>query len=444
MTDLLIENGDVLPMNGAAMIPAGVVAVTGEAISWVGPAGAPGAPQRSAAARVIDASGCVVMPGFANSHTHVASNLLLRGLLEDVLLFEWLQTMWALKRNFDYDTLYWASMCGDLELLKAGITSFNEHFDAYDVEPQLEALERIPLRATLGYGLADRGLYEPRSAYSRRILDTFGDLVAAHHDTRGGLLHLALSPHAVYSCGEAMWREVRALADEHGVTIHTHLSEGNQEVQYCLDTYGLRPVQWLHSLGFLGPDVTAAHCSRLDAADIAAIADTGTRIAHCPVCNAKLGSGTMPLRDVLAAGITVGLATDGPASHNSSDLFEEMKFAGLIHKTNTGDVQFLRIDQLLELTTCQGALAMHRPDTGRLEVGAKADVIVVNLDTAHSQPVYDPRAALVYSARADDVLHAVVNGRLLMEDRVVAGIDEAEVRARFHEAAHRLKDRSLS
>ena len=438
--DIAIINGTVLPMAGREPISGGVVTISGNRIqSVVGGAGV----DTSGARKVIDASGCVVMPGFANSHTHIASNLLLRGLLEDVLLFEWLQTMWTLKQNFDHETLYWASLCGDLEMLKAGITSFNEHFDAYDVEPQIEALSEIPLRATLGYGFADRGLYAPRYDYSRRTLDNFGEIVRQHHDTRDGLLHISLSPHAVYSCGAEMWHEVRGLADDLGVTVHTHLSEGMQEVRYCLENYGMRPVQWLHSLGFLKSDVTAAHCSQLDADDIAILAETGTKVAHCPVCNAKIGSGTMPLREVLGAGITVGLATDGPASHNSSDLFEEMKFAGLIHKTITGDVEFLRIDQLLELSTRQGALAMHRPDTGRLEAGAKADVIVVNLDTAHSQPVYDERAALVYSARADDVLHSVVNGRLLMENRVVAGVDEERIRHRFHESAHRLKQRSL-
>jgi 5-methylthioadenosine/S-adenosylhomocysteine deaminase len=437
--DIAIVNGTVLPMGGRSDIESGIVAITGNSIAAVGDSRT----DVSGAKKIIDARGAVVMPGFANSHTHVASNLLLRGLLEDVLLFEWLQIMWSLKRNFDHETLYWASLCGDLEMLKAGITSFNEHFDAYDVEPQMDALREIPLRATLGYGFADRGLYAPRTDYSLRTMARFADIVAEHHDTRDGLLHVALSPHAVYSCGAEMWHEVRRLADSLGVSIHTHLSEGKQEVAYTTETYGMRPVQWLDSLGFLGPDVTAAHCSSLDDRDIAILARTGTKVAHCPISNAKLGSGTMPLRAVMAAGITVGLATDGPASHNASDLFEEMKFAGLIHKTMTGDVEFLKIGEILESSTAQGALAMHRPDTGRLEVGAKADVIVVNLDTAHTQPVYDPRSALVYSSRADDVTHSIVNGRVLMENRVVAGVDEERVRHKFHEAAHALKQRSL-
>ena len=438
--DLVLTNGIVMPMNGGAVVRSGAVAIDGDSISAVGAASTI---DTNGAKRVIDVRGRVIMPGFSNSHTHIASNVLLRGLLEDVRLFEWLETMWKLKQNFDHETLYWASLCGDLEMLKAGITSFNEHFDAYDVEPQIEALKEIPLRATLGYGFADRGLYAPRTDYSLRTMANFAEIVSRHHRTNGDLLHIALSPHAVYSCGADMWHEVRRLADDLGVTVHTHLSEGMQEVNYCLENYGLRPVQWLHSLGFLGPDVTAAHCSQLDDDDIRLMAETGTKIAHCPVCNAKLGSGTMPLRKVLASRITVGLATDGPASHNASDLFQEMKFAGLIHKATVNDVEFLTIEQLLELATCQGALAMHRPDTGRLEVGAKADVIVVNLDTAHAQPVYDERAALVYSTRADDVTHSVVNGRLLMEERQVTGVDEERIRAKFHEAAHALRRRSL-
>jgi len=438
--DLVLTNGVVMPMNGGVVVRDGAVAIDGDSISAVGPASSI---DTRGAKRVIDVGGRVIMPGFSNSHTHIASNVLLRGLLEDVRLFEWLETMWRLKQNFDHETLYWASLCGDLEMLKAGITSFNEHFDAYDVEPQIEALKEIPLRATLGYGFADRGLYAPRTEYSLRTMANFAEIVSQHHRTNDDLLHIALSPHAVYSCGADMWHEVRRLADDLGVTVHTHLSEGMQEVNYCLENYGLRPVQWLHSLGFLGPDVTAAHCSQLDDDDIRLMAETGTKIAHCPVCNAKLGSGTMPLRKVLASRITVGLATDGPASHNASDLFQEMKFAGLIHKATVNDVEFLTIEQLLELATCQGALAMHRPDTGRLEVGAKADVIVVNLDTAHAQPVYDERAALVYSTRADDVTHSVVNGRLLMEERQVTGVDEDRIRAKFHEAAHDLRRRSL-
>jgi len=438
--DIAIVNATILPMGGADKIARGTLTIRGNTIEAVGPAGTINV---SGTAKTIDARGRVVMPGFVNCHTHIASNMLLRGLLEDVQLFEWLSTMWRLKRSFDPDTLYWASLAGLAEMAKAGITSFNEHFDAYAVEPEIEALQRVPLRATLGYGFADRGIYASITDWSWKTLENFGDLVKKHHRSGGDRIHLALSPHAPYSCGADMFRLVRAVADAEKVAIHTHLAEGPQEVAYVAETYGTTPVRWVHSLGFLGPDVTAAHCTQLTDDDIAIMAETGTRIGHCPCCNAKLNSGTMRLRDVRAAGIPVGLATDGPASHNALDMFQEMKFAGMIHKDRTGDVEFLKTGELLEMATAGAAVAMNRPETGVLAPGRKADVIIVDLDRLHCLPVYDEAAALVYSARADDVATTIADGRIVMEERVLAGVDEAEIRAKFREKALALRDRSL-
>ncbi|MDO6963345.1 amidohydrolase family protein [Rhizobium alvei] len=439
--DLAIVNATVLPMGGAAEITRGTVTIRGAEIVAVGPSSEIDVTNAS---RIIDAGGKVVMPGFVNCHTHIASNMLLRGILEDVQLFEWLSTMWRLKRNFDEETLYWASLMGLIEMVKSGMTCFNEHFDAYRVEPQIAALKKVPLRATLGYGFADRGIYEPITDWSWKALDRFGDKVSAHHRTGNDRVHVGLSPHAPYSCGLDMYRKVREVADAYGLAIHTHLAEGPQEMAYMRETYGTTPVKWLHSLGFLKGDVTAAHCTQLDDEDIRILAETETKIGHCPCCNAKLDSGTLRLRCCREAGITVGLATDGPASHNSLDMFQEMKFAGMIHKDKTHDVEFLKTRELLEMSTCEAAKAMNRPETGRLKPGAKADLIMVDLDKAHCLPVYDVAAALVYSARADDVVMSIVDGQILMEDRVVAGIDEVEVMARFREAALALRDRSLT
>lgn len=438
--DIAIVNATVLPMGGAEKIAGGTVTVSGNAIAAVGAADAVAT---AGAKKVIDARGRVVMPGFVNSHTHIASNMLLRGLLEDVQLFEWLATMWRLKRNFDPETLYWASLAGLAEMAKAGITTFNEHFDAYSVEPEIEALHRIPLRATLGYGFADRGIYASITNWSWQTLENFGDLVKKHHRSAGDRIHLALSPHAPYSCGPEMFRLVRQVADANNVAIHTHLAEGPQEVSYVAETYGTTPVKWVHSLGLLGPDVTAAHCTQLTDDDIAIIAETGTHIGHCPCCNAKLNSGTLRLRDARAAGVQVGLATDGPASHNTLDMFQEMKFAGMIHKDKTGDVEFLTTNELLDMATAGSAIAMNRPESGVLAPGRKADVIIVDLDRLHCLPVYDEAAALVYSARADDVATTIVDGRIVMEERELVGIDEVEIRLRFRERAHALRARSL-
>jgi 5-methylthioadenosine/S-adenosylhomocysteine deaminase len=439
--DIAIINATILPMGGAKKIENGSLTISGDSITAVGPAASV---STAGAKKLIDANDRVVMPGFVNCHTHIASNMLLRGLLEDVQLFEWLQTMWQLKRNFDEETLYWASLMGLVEMAKSGITTFNEHFDAYRVEPQIAALCKMPLRATLGYGFADRGLYAPITDWSWKTLHRFGDKVSLHHRTRNDRVHVALSPHAPYSCGPEMLKLVRQVADAHKVVIHTHLSEGMQEIIYVKETYGTTPVQWVQSLGFLGPDVTAAHATQLNDDDIRILAETGTRIAHCPCCNAKLNSGTLRLRSVREAGIPVGLATDGPASHNALDMFQEMKFAGMIHKDKTGDVEFMKTSELLELATTGAAAAMNRPETGRLAVGRKADVIIVDLDKPHCMPVYDVAAALVYSARADDVVTTICDGQILMEDRVLPGIDETEIRHRFRERALALRCRSLN
>ena len=195
--DIAIVNGTVMPMGGARPIAGGTVTISGRKVAGIGPAAAV---DTSGAARVIDATDCVVMPGFANCHTHIASNQLLRGLLEDVRIFEWLKAMWQLKSNFDEETLYYASLNGLIEMVKSGITTFNEHFDAYRVEPEIEALKVLPLRATLGYGFADRGIYASITDWSWKTLETFGDKVAKYHDTGDGRIKVALSPHAVYSC----------------------------------------------------------------------------------------------------------------------------------------------------------------------------------------------------------------------------------------------------
>lgn len=438
--DIAIINGYVLPMNNQQPIDMGVVTVRGGVIEYVGVASST---EWSAATRVIDAQGGAIIPGLVNSHTHNASNMLLRSLDEDAELWSWLQSMWTLKKNFDPETLYWASMCGLVEMVRSGITCFNEHFDAYALEPEVEALRSIPLRATLGYGFADRGVYEPISDWSWATLRNFGEKVAKHHGSEEGRIHVALSPHAPYSVGEEMWRLTRTVADEHQVSIHTHLAEGANEVKYMQDTYNTTTVKWLESLGILGNDMTAAHCTQLDPADRSILAARGVKIAHCPVSNAKLVSGTMDLGSATTAGITVGLATDGPASHNTMDMFQEMKFAGLIHKDRTQDPKYLPAREILNMATTRSAIAMHRPDIGQLLPGHPADIVVVDFDTAHTLPVYDPESTLVYSSRADDVRFTIVNGKILLDEKEITAVDESEIRARFKESAHALRARSF-
>lgn len=441
--DLAIVGGYVLPMDNKPPITDCVVTVKDGLIAEVGPSDSV---DFSGAARIIEAPTAAVMPGLVNCHTHNASNMLLRGLLEDAELFKWLETMWLLKKNFDKETLYWASLCGLIEMVRAGVTAFNEHFDAYFVEPEAEALKVLPLKATLGYGFSDVGLYKSIAEWSWNSLNNFEKKVARHHRTRNGRLEVALSPHAPYSCTTEMWRKIRNVANDLDIKIHTHLAEGLREVAYVRENYGLTPTAWLESLGFLGPDVTAAHCTQLTDEDIKILADHEVKIAHCPICNCKLVSGTMNLRGVLGAGITVGLATDGPASHNTVDMFQEMKFAAVIHKERTADPECFRTREVLNLATTGAAKAMHRPALGRLAAGAPADITVVELHTPHTLPVYEAESTLVYASRADDVRYTIVDGDILLDNGKLTGLSahsEDEVLNNFRRSALALKKKSL-
>ncbi len=435
--ELAIVGGTVVPCDGGAPMPLTVTVADGKISGLI----APGEPFD--ANLTIDASSCAVLPGFVDCHTHVASNLLLRGLLEDVELFGWLSTMWRLKQNFDHETLYWASMCGLVEMARSGITCFNEHFDGYAVTPEVRALNEIGLRATLGYGFADGGVYAPVADWSWAALADFDAATAGAADIDGDRVRLALSPHAPYSCSEAMWQSVRELANDRSLPIHTHMAEGPNESAYMQTTYGRTTVEWLDDIGFLGADITAAHCTQLTDTDIAILASHDVKVAHCPVCNAKLASGTMNLRGLRAAGVTVGLATDGPASQNTLDTFQEMKFAAITHKQATGDSTFLTTREVLTMATRDAARAMHRPELGTLTVGAPADITIVSLAGAHVAPVYDVEAALVYSSRADDVTHTIVGGQLVFDSGHVVGVDEERVIAMFREKALALRDRSI-
>ncbi|NDZ92826.1 amidohydrolase [Streptomyces sp. SID6673] len=434
MHDLAVVGGTVMTADG--MVADTTVVVDDSLVADIRPSST-----LVSARRVIDARGCAVIPGFVNAHTHIASNILLRGLLEDTELFAWLDVMWRMKKAFRHEILELASLCGLIEMARAGITCFNEHFDGYAVRPQVAALEQVGLRATLGYGFADQGVYAEVGDWSWSAVQDF-DRATDGVVVDGDRVRLAISPHAPYSCSPQLWKETTALAADRRLPIHTHVAEGLREQAYMTTTYGMTTVEWLDSMGVLGPDVTAAHCTQLNASDIATLAERDVKVAHCPVCNAKLVSGRMDLQGLWAAGVTVGLATDGPASHNSLDMFEEMKFAANIHKDAHLDPTFLTAPELLTMATRDAALAMHRPELGVLAVGAPADIAVVDLDTPHSAPAYDAAATLVYSARADDVTHTIVGGQVVF-DGEVADVDEERVLAQLREQALALRKKTL-
>jgi 5-methylthioadenosine/S-adenosylhomocysteine deaminase len=437
-----IEGGIVVTMDPQRrVIPEGTVLLDGSRISAVGDASA-GAGEH--AHQIVDARGMAVLPGLVNSHTHIGSNILARGLLDDVMLFQWLDTLWKLKVNFTHDDLFAASKVGIAEMLLSGTTTYNEFFDGYDPLPGIEAMGQFGMRAAAGWCVADGGVYADTAEQSWRDIKRMGELKAAHDGQADGRIHLVIAPHAPYTVSKDLYRETRKAAGEHGLRIHAHLAESPEETRWVREQYNQTSAELFEETGMLGPDVIAAHCTQLTPSDVQLLAKHGTSITHCPICNTRMCAGVLPLFEAQKAGITVGLGTDGPASNNSLDLLGEAKFAASLHKHVSGDATALPASEVLEMATIRSARAMGLDaEIGSLEVGKKADVILVDLRKANCSPLHRVFNNLVYSASGANVHTVIVDGKILVEDRKLLPFDEQAAVADLNARAAALAQKSL-
>ncbi|MEV7137478.1 amidohydrolase [Streptomyces tauricus] len=416
--DLLIHGGDVLTVDEAGtIVPDGAVAVRDGEIVEVGPAGE--LRTRYAGAETLDATGCLVLPGLVNAHTHLAMTLL-RGRADDVTLQGFLERVirWE-SELLSAENVATAIRVAIAESVRAGVTS------ALDMYWFHEAAERVAREA--GWRLhtgptfmdvpdpADGIAYEDRLAWARRDL--------AGRAPRPGTRPV-LFAHSAYTLSPEQLTEIAALAREFGALLHLHAAENATEVATVEVRYGKRPVELLDSLGLLGPDLLLAHTVDLTGAEIAALARTGTSVAHCPVSNLKLGCGIAPVPRMLSAGVTVGLGTDGAVSSNSLDVLRSLGLAALVHKAD-GDPTAVGAEQAVRMATIEGARALGLGDhLGSLEAGKRADLIVLDLGGPHLAPRHDPWSTLAYAARAEDVRDTLVDGRVLMRGRTLTTLDE--------------------
>ncbi|MFE1800170.1 amidohydrolase [Streptomyces sp. NPDC059517] len=416
--DLLVHGGDVLTVDEAGtIVPDGAVAVRDGEIVEVGPAEELRA--RYADAEALDASGCLVLPGLVNAHTHLAMTLL-RGRADDVTLQGFLERVirWE-SELLSPENVATAIRVAIAESVRAGVTS------ALDMYWFHEAAEQVAHEA--GWRLhtgptfmdvpdpADGIAYEDRLAWARR--DLTGR--TARPGTRP-----VLFAHSAYTLSPEQLTEIAALAREFGALLHIHAAENATEVATVEVRYGKRPVELLDSLGLLGPDLLLAHTVDLTGAEIAALARTGTSVAHCPVSNLKLGCGIAPVPRLLSAGVTVGLGTDGAVSSNTLDVLRSLGLAALVHKAG-GDPTAVGAEQAVRMATIEGARALGLDaQLGSLEAGKRADLIVLDLGGPHLAPRHDPWSTLAYAARAEDVRDTVVDGRVLMRGRTLTTLDE--------------------
>ncbi|MDR2550126.1 MAG: amidohydrolase [Desulfobulbus sp.] len=425
--DLILTGRYLLTMDRERpLIERGGVAIGGDTILAVDSADRLLA--RFPGAQVIAEPHGLIMPGLVNVHTHAAMSLF-RGLADDLPLMRWLNDyIFPVEATLTGEVVHLGSQLSICEMIKSGTTSF---CDMYLFAGEVaRAAEEAGIRAWIGEVLYDfpspnYGALENGFAYTK-------DLLARYR--RHPLITATVDPHAVYTCSPDLLTRLGAMAAEEEALYAIHLSENEEEVRTCRERYGRTPVEHLEALGLLGPRVVAGHCVVLTAEEIALMAERGVKVAHCPESNLKLASGIAPVVRMLEAGICVGLGTDGSSSNNDVDLFGEMNTAAKIHKVERMDPTAMNAETTLHTATLGGAGVLGASSLiGSIELGKKADCIVLDLDQPHLTPLYHPASHLVYAARGSDVIHSVINGRLVMRNRRLLTLDEPAILARAAE-----------
>jgi 5-methylthioadenosine/S-adenosylhomocysteine deaminase len=432
---LLLTNATVLTMDEQFTIHrGGGVAITGDAIVAVGPDAL-----ACEAAETFDCRGRIVMPGLVNAHTHVPMTLL-RGLADDLRLDVWLMGyMMPVEREFvspDFVRLGTKLACA--EMIRSGITSFADmyYFEEAVAEATVEAgMRALCAQTVLRFPAPDASSFEDSLALARDFIQRW----------RGHpLIVPAPAPHAPYTTTPEILRACAELALEFDVPLHTHLAETQLEVEDSRKAYGMPVIPWVKKQGLLDAKVLAAHCVHVDEGEIRALKNCGAGVAHNPTSNLKLGAGVAPVARMLELGVDVGIGTDGPASNNDLDMFEETRLAALLAKGTGGDPTALPARDALAMATRIGARAVHIDHlTGSLEPGKRADLIVLDLDRLHNTPGFerDPGgtyAQIVYAAKSTDVSDVMCNGRWLMRDHRLLTLDEDGLRLAARDQARRI------
>jgi 5-methylthioadenosine/S-adenosylhomocysteine deaminase len=431
MYDILISGATIVTVGSKGMIERGYLGIEGQRIAVVGE-GSPPADCRGA--RVIEAEGMVVMPGLVNAHTHLAMTLM-RGVADDMDVLTWLEKrIWPMEAKLTYEDCYWGGMLGIVEMLRGGTTCFNDMYHFFDATAQAIAdsgIRGCPSLVLLGFlPSAEKDL--------QRALE----LADQWADGGDGRVVPMLGPHAPYSCDSGYLRDVARAAKQRGMGLHIHLSESRKEVEEFVQTHGKTPIAEAADDGLFDCPTLAAHCVHATSDDIRILADRNVGVSHNPGSNLKLASGFAPVVEMLERGVKVGIGTDGAASNNNLDMFEEMRLAALVHKATSGDPTAVPASKALEMATLGSARALGlEKEIGSLEVGKKADIILLGFRRPHLNPRHDVVSHIVYAARADDVHTVIVDGKVVWDGEFV-GLDEEAIIGKASEQAFSLLARA--
>ena len=431
MSDLLVSGGRVLRPDLTIERAGVLIDQDSGTIQAVGDEARSAAP-----ADELDAGGDLVIPGLVNAHTHVAMTLL-RGYADDKPLDAWLQEdIWPVEAELTPEDVRAGAELGIVEMIKSGTTAFSDMY--FHVPEIAAAVEDAGVRAVLGHTAVTVAKDdEGARADMQESLDVALELDGA----ADGRITTTFQPHSLTTVGEEYLREFVPQAREVGLPIHFHANETEDEVDPLVEEHDERPLEYADGLDLLGPDTFVAHGVHVDESEIELLAETETGVVHCPASNMKLASGMAPVQGMLDAGVRVGLGTDGAASNNDLDMFDEMRDAAMLGKLAAEDASAVDAASVVEMAT-QGSADLLGLDSGRIEAGANADLAVVDLDAPHLTPEHDLVSHLAYAARGSDVRHTVCDGQVLLRDREVQVFDEDAVRKRASERARELIDRA--
>ena len=435
MESILIKDGIIITMNERYQIyENGAVAITDNLISAVGKTEE--IEKKYKGDTVIDAKGKVVIPGLVNTHMHSNS---LRGTSDYLPLDQWLEKyIWPYRRSLRPDDVYAEAMFAYSEAVKSGTTCL------LDMQTFMrkcaDAAEEVGIRAALAPYCANKVDYASK-------LEENEDLIKKRNNSCNGRIKVLVGLHGFFDSTPEYFMRARELADKYGVGIHTHSSESLAELEFTKKTHGKMPIECLYDYGVVGPDVVLAHCVWLAKKEIEIFKKTHTNVAHCPTSNMKLASGIAPVPTLLNNGVNVGIGTDSVLANNNLDMFEEMKFAALLHRVNELDATLLPPSTVLKMATINGAKALGlEKEIGSIEPGKKADIVMLNLHKLRLTPVFLGEAFnvdshLVYAAHGDDVETVIIDGKIVVEKGVIKTIDEDKVIEKTTEVTKDLLER---
>lgn len=433
--NILIKNAQIITMNKEEEIITGDIHIEDDLIKNIGPDLTVQQPDK-----IIDATGKTVIPGFVQTHIHLCQTVF-RGQGDDLELMDWLkQRIWPLEAAHDEESIYYSAMLGIGELIQSGTTTIVDMETVRHTEYAFKAIAESGMRALSGKVMMDKGdeVPLPLQENTERSIRESVDLLEKWHNYDEGRIKYAFSPRFVVSCTEQLLREVQSLSEFYNVMVHTHASENRGEIDIVQKETGMRNIVYLDTLGLANNRLILAHCIWLDEEEKRIIREKGVHVSHCPGSNLKLASGIADTPYMVNEQVSLSLGADGAPCNNNLDMFNEMRLAALIQKPVHGPTS-MDAHTVFKMATIGGAKAVGMEnEIGSIEIGKKADLAILNLQDFHTYPSYgvDPISRIVYSATRADVETTIINGQIVMENRIMKSINKKAI---LTEANHSIK-----